>query len=50
MGWGFFVVFGLFCFCFFFQFTMSKTPGFRVLNGFLMNGIVGLIKPGSVKT
>lgn len=42
------MVFGLFWF--FFQFTMSKTPGPRVLNGFLINGIVGLIKPGSVKT
>lgn len=42
------VVFGLFWL--FFPFTMSKTPGLRVLNGFLMNGIVGLIKPGSVKT
>lgn len=31
-------------------FNKSKTPGLRVLNRFLMNGIVGSIKLGSVKT
>lgn len=45
---GGFVVFA--CFVLFSPFTMSKSPCLRVLNGFLMNGIVGLIKPGSVKT
>lgn len=47
MGWFFC---GFWFVLVFFQFTMSKTPGPRVLNGFLINGIVGLIKPRSVKT
>lgn len=47
-----FLLWVLVCFvlAFFFPFTMSKTPGLKVLNGFLMDGIVTLIKPGSVNT